>query len=385
MESRKPSNIFIYGRMSPQEAEIVLKTRARDMIAESGSTHLLDQERLWLLRESREPGLLTLESILYDKENDIWLGWSDMNEKTAIKDDACSIYRRRNEAGIITEFFVNPQRYMLSFNKGWIVNNYPPNSYEFYQFAEAAGGKIQDMDKNSNGEDVVNLLEILCENGCYLRNRINPREGEQIKVQGYARYTLAGVNNAKQKFSLPLELALTLACHLSKEKGQDLTLMKEPVILKSDGISYEREILLMIKPELKEGRDFYENLVLKNIIGYLSTQDSNEKYLEYLNKINDYEILDTFTLSKLQEPVVTPAGHTYEKNDFELYIDSSIDSKKNSYGVHAVAKDPKNTSVLVTKNDLVLNRNLQSFIAAWPEFYSRLNKEAVEQTQAKKL
>ncbi|MCW8409445.1 hypothetical protein OQJ13_10705 [Legionella sp. PATHC035] len=220
------------------------------------------------------------------------------------------------------------------------------------------------------------LLQILSANGYEVENRINPKIGEETLSIGYTSYrTDADVPQQDSKesqlvsttVSLPEGILMALSCPLVTIISGQMKVMKDPVTWVADGISYERSQLLMLHPDLEEGKDFYPNIKLKTIINYVSaTSLSSEDYWAKLQKVEE-DIQDPILLKTMKEPVLSPSGHSYEKSSIETWINSkyvNLPTVSNSVPI----PDP------ITRQDirgrtLVENKNLSQFIKAWPDFY----------------
>ncbi|WP_454784463.1 U-box domain-containing protein [Legionella sp. WA2024007413] len=343
IEEINDADIFIYGKMEPDETDRMLFTKLEQLLIQPDGCSKIaklqhSSEKLWLIRDSRVAGLLTVQSVSWDKE--------------------------------LTQWVLNgPQRYMLSNYHGWILNNSIPGSDIFLAVVDSVGGFI-DMTADKAKPHLPGLLKTLAENGYYIENRINPKAGQQSKLTGYSTYIIdlspKSTVQSTEVF-LPEGISMALCCPISVLKTGQMKVMKDPVTRVDDGISYERSYLLEKYPYLQEGADFYPNIKLKNIINYISaTILMPEEYWSKLQKI-DEDIKDPIFSETMTEPVLSPSGHSYEKKSIEQWI------KKKQVGLPTVSNtlpipDPM-TQENIRGKTLVPNKNLMQFIQAWPAFY----------------
>ncbi|KTC80540.1 Ubiquitin conjugation factor E4 family domain protein (U-box) [Legionella cherrii] len=348
-EDTKEANVFIYGKMGPDETNLILFSKVSWLSNQSNysSNIALLQEngsKLWLIRDSRVEGLLTVQSISWNKELEQWQA-------------------------------EGPQRFMLSNDYGWVLNNAHPESEDFLVIADSVGGIIHMTNENTQPH-LPGLLKILSANGYEVENRVNPKIGQETLSIGYTSYrTDADVSQQDSKGSklvlttvnLPEGMLMALSCPLATIISGQMKVMKDPVTWVADGISYERSQLLMLHPDLEEGKDFYPNIKLKTIINYVSaTSLSPEEYWAKLQKVEE-DIKDPILLNTMQEPVLSPSGHSFEKSSIETWINSKYVNLPTVSNIVPIP-DP------ITKQDirgrtLVVNKNLSQFIKAWPDFY----------------
>ncbi|CAM2889902.1 Ubiquitin conjugation factor E4 family domain protein (U-box) [Legionella steigerwaltii] len=346
VEDMDDANVFIYGKMGPEETNLILFSKAEWLKVSSTKVTQLQENgsKLWLIRDSRVDGLLTVQSISWNKQLAQW----QMNV---------------------------PQRYMLSNSVGWIVNNAAPLSDEFFVVVDSAGGIIQMTDENTQPH-LPGLLKILSENGYEVENRINPKVGQETTSIGYTSYrtdaSLPEEDSLSSKLepttvNLPEGMLIALSCPLTTIKSGQIKVMKDPVTLVRDGISYERSNLLEKYPDLEEGKHFYPNFKLKTIINYVSaTSLSPEEYWAKLQKVEE-DIKDPILFNTMNEPVLSPSGHSFEKSSITKWISSKqvdLPSVSNTVPI----PDPI-TSQDIRGKSLVDNVNLRQFIKAWPDFY----------------
>ncbi len=345
MEESHDADIFIYDQMGPDEANQILFAKAKWLSKNSDFSLKIaglqiNGERLWLIRDSRVEGLLTVQSISYDKESEEW----KVNE---------------------------PQRYMLSNDCGWIVNNSAPESDSFFAVVDSSGGLIQMTDGNVQPH-LPGLLNVLDTNGYKMENRVNPKVGQQTKLIGYTHYLTDVAIPTQSKLeattvTLPEGMLIALSCPMTTRKTGQIKVMKDPVTLLSDGISYERLSLLDEFPGLEEGKHYYPNIRLKIIINYVSATSLNpEEYWAKLQKIEE-DIQDPILSTTLKEPVLSPSGHSFEKSSISQWISSkqvNLPSVSNTIPI----PDPI-TDQDIRGKYLVPNKNLSQFIKFWPDFY----------------
>lgn len=348
IEASNDADIFIYGKMEPDETNKMLISKVEWLKIQPDFSMLtkLQQngDKLWLIRDSRVEGLLTVQSLSWDKQLSLWV--------------------------------INaPQRYMLSNHQGWIVNNFLPESDMFLAVVDSVGGFI-DMTDEKAKPHLPGLLKTLSENGYYVENRINPKAGQQTKLKGYTSYHIDAPKPKQEVLdsklestvvTLPEGIIIALTCPITILKTGQMKVMKDPVTRVSDGISYERDSLLEKYPDLKEGTDFYPNIKLKTIINYISaTSLKPEEYWTKLQKV-DEDIKDPILSETMNDPVLSPSGHSYEKTSIEVWV------KKKQLDLPTVSNtipipDPM-TQLNIRGKYLVPNKNLLLFIKAWPAFY----------------
>lgn len=346
MQSKlEEADIFIYGKMGPKETNQILVSKVELLKNQPSFSFKLDElegngGKLWLIRESRVEGLLTVQSISYEKSSSKW----KMN---------------------------TPKRYLLSNDKGWILNNENPGSDLFEAIVESVGGIIKLTEENTTPH-LPGLLSLLSENGYEPDNRINPKVGEETQTTAYTTY----VTTSKPKssplestiISLPEGILMALSCPLATKKTGAAKLMKDPVTLVSNGITYERAYLLEEDPTLQEGSDFYPNIKLKTIINYVAANSlQSDKYLAKLAKVEE-DIQDPIQFGTMENPVLSPSGYSYEQSSIEQWIRS----KQSDLPVWSNTQpilDPV-TRMDIRGKTLVPNVNLRLFIKEWPSFYA---------------
>ncbi len=344
-EDSNDADIFIYGKMDPDETNQILFAKAEWLNKNPESSFKIIQlqehgGKLWMIRDSRVEGLLTVQSISYDKKSTQW----------------------KNNG---------PQRYMLSNDYGWVVNNFAPGSDAFIAVVNSVGGIIKMTDENTRPH-LPGLLGILAETGYEIENRVNPKVGQQTKLISYSSYhtdAVAPKPSEKEAASvtLPEGISIAFSCPITTQKTGLMKAMKDPVTLVSDGISYERSNLLEKYPELREGTHFYPNIKLKTIINYVSaTSLSPDEYWAKLQKVEE-DINDPIFLMTMKEPVLSPSGHSFEKNSIDQWISSKQVSLPTVSNLIPIP-DPI-TNQDIRGKSLVLNKNLSRFIKDWPEFY----------------
>lgn len=360
IEETRDANIFIYGKMTPEETNLILFSKAECLNSQSASqiSQVRENGRLWLIRESRVEGLLTVQSISWKKDVGRWR--QDM-----------------------------PQRYMLSNFKGWVVNNANPESAEFSFVADSVGGIIKMTDENTQPH-LPGLLKILSENGYHVNNRVNPQIGQETRLKGYTTYRTnatipqqeyPGSKLESTRVNFPEGILIACSCLLTAVKTGQIKVMKDPVTLVQDGISYERSTLLEKYPNLEEGKHFYPNVRLKTIINYLSaTSLSPDEYWEKLQKVEE-DIKDPILLTVMEEPLLSPSGHSYEKSSIEKWIKSQQGDLPTLSNTTPIP-DPM-TGENIRGKTLAHNLNLKKFIKAWPDFYLDLEYQRAINSSSK--
>lgn len=357
----KDAKIFIYGKLGPVETGRILCSKIEVLQNSLEFSPMIsrlktDGGKLWLIRESRMHGLLTIQSVSYDQEGGAW----------------------QHNAH---------ERYMLSNNCGWVLNG--REGREFDKIAQKCGGIIK-VTEVCAAPYVAGLLDILSTRGYLVENRINPIAGEQTTTIGYSRYTVDLTRECKENafqnltprrsnitatffppekkagetlVSLPEGILMALSCPLTAWKTGQIQLMKDPVTLLKDGISYERNTLLQCSTDavLIDGVDYYPNIKIKSIINYVSATDlPRDEYLAKLAKIEN-DISDPLGLSVFMQPILSPSGFTYEKSNLEKWIQTCENLQR-------TILDPL-TNQDISGKQLVENHNLKQFINAWPDFY----------------
>ncbi|BCA95981.1 hypothetical protein TUM19329_23420 [Legionella antarctica] len=339
------ANIFIYDKMDPKATTQILFSKI-ELLKKSPifSPMILNlQEKgghFWLIRESRIEGLLTVQSLSYNTSSSQW---------------------QANTAS----------RYMLSVDKGWISNRHNPKTIEFNTLVQQTGGFIKVTEENA-GTELPGLLKILSNDGYYTENRINPKIDEETKTKGYSDYHVRSVGHSFKleptTVTLPERILMALSCPLATQKTGEAKLMKDPVTA-LDGVTYERTSLLEQSPSFQEKIDFYPNIKLKTIINYVAaTSLKPEEYLTKLKKV-EFDILDPILLSKMDSPVLSPSGHSFEKNSIEQWIKSK-QSDVPTWGSTLPIPDPV-TNENIRGKPFIENINLKMFIQAWPSFYEQ--------------
>ncbi|KTC86432.1 hypothetical protein [Legionella brunensis] len=328
--------IYIHKKMNEQQAKILLVACAEKAAKQQGE-NLPDKHKLWLLRDSSVPGLITFESIVYNKSSDQWV-------------------------------IQTPTRYMNS-KQGWVINNKSSQSVEFAQIVERSGGK-EGIDSVLIESLVIHILET---KNCSFENHITPFWEEKKKVVAQDCHKEKG-----EDFSLPSYIANLLICPLTKEKKLEtglhktLPLMKDPVVLKDDGRTYEREVLVAqykeLDIDLKEGVHYYSNIVLRNIISHLVSQKQSPIELDKI----DEELIDSLSFEHFDNAVISPSGNSFSKREITKYINS-----KKIGLMEPVAADPLNPNITIGKMDLIHNENLELFVRFWPDFYKSMSPENI--------
>ncbi|ARB92330.1 U-box domain-containing protein [Legionella longbeachae] len=345
MQSKlEEADIFIYGKMGPKETNQILVSKVELLKNQPSFSNKIDEleengGKLWLIRESRVEGLLTVQSISYKKSSSKW----KMN---------------------------TPQRYLLSNDKGWILNNESPGSDLFDAIAMSVGGIVKLTEENTTPH-LPGLLNLLSESGYVPDNRINPKAGEETQTTAYTTYVTAPKPKSSPLestiISLPEGILMALSCPLATKKTGAAKLMKDPVTLVSNGITYERAHLLDEDPTLQEGRDFYPNIKLKTIINYVAANALQPNdYLAKLEKVEE-DIQDPIQFVTMKNPVLSPSGYSYEQSSIEQWI-SSKQIGLPVWGNAQPIPDPV-TRLNIRDMPLVPNVNLRLFINAWPDFY----------------
>lgn len=325
-------SIYVYKNTSQAQAKVILQDKIP-----SNNEGVANGQKIWLLRESATAkGSVTFESIVYDKTQNIW----QLN---------------------------NPTRYMLSKNDGWVVNNKAFDSEEFNQKSELHGGM-----KSFYGLDDLEVLaiKVIDEKHCSLEQMVSPLNCKEQQVAARNRYT-----EEDESLSLPGAIADLLICPFAKEEEKFSALMKNPVVLKDDGRTYECDTLVArykeLGIELQQGVHYYKNIVLKNIIGYLAAlEKSPQRASEFLEKIDEQEIIDTFSFDVFNTPMISPSGYSYSAKEIHAYI-----SSKQVGLMSPVVSDPKNPEVRFGKAELIYNATLDAFIAQWPTFYKEMTSK----------
>jgi hypothetical protein len=321
-------NCFIYGQMTPYLAGEILLRSVRSLSEEKLIEIKQNLEVVWLLRESRQDGMLTIHSASWYPVRNVW----SLNE---------------------------PRRVALT-PDGWVDANLTDENLAILR-TNLTKVKAEDFANNA-----VQLLEFL-RNKFHLKvkNRINPEKKQQSDRDVFTSYGIFADDECKSKrkkskVSLPEDINFAITCALTKKTFLD------PVVCRLDdlhlhlhrGESYERAKLEEMK--LDETTDFYPNHKLKSIINYLGAQYDKLKKLE---KINDSELIDAIYLERINDSVITPAGQSYSRLSIEEHLNSSG------------TKDPINPSVSITKPSLVPNSNLDIFISGWDRYYVQRSED----------
>jgi hypothetical protein len=352
------ADIFIYGKMGPLETKQILRAKHKSLDSEMLLRLQESGEKLWLIRESRVEGLLTVQSESYNVSQSKWIPNT-------------------------------PTRYMLSNDHGWIINNQDPLSDEFNAIALSAGGIIKLTEENTTPH-LPGLLNLLAENGYTSVNRLNPKQGQETQTRGYSTYVSDSsllrsepghfFKIAPSAISLPEGILQPLSCVFTTEHTGKAKLMKDPVTLVTNGISYERATLLQKYPGLEEGKDFYPNIKLRTIINYVAaTSLKPAEYLAKLHKVEE-DILDPILGIEFVDPVLSPSGHSYERSSIEQWISSKLSSPFSWGNVNPIP-DPI-TKKNINGKTMPENINLRSFIKAWPRFFAEQQEKLQSQLDA---
>ncbi|MES2217784.1 MAG: hypothetical protein V4501_05185 [Pseudomonadota bacterium] len=326
--ARNPEKkIFIYAQMQPDLANKKLVDCVNKLSPEKLAEAKQSGCKLWLLRESKYEGLLTLHCMSYFSEEHYQL--------------------------------YQPQRLAL-LDTGWVSANLDKEGFE------AILSKLKKVNQHTALRYVNQLEEFLKTKYQLLpENRVNPEVSEQSRATIYSIYCETGSShNAEEKpamarsvLDLQPDMKEAITCTLSKKTFVDPVVAVHTLAYYSikKGVSYDRAELEKLGLRIYE--DFYENILLKNIINYMG---STILILEKLGKIEDFERIDTILQDQIKVATITPSGHSYSKIAIEQWIAASGD---------AVASDPKVPSIKITLQSLVPNTNLDEFISAWPAFY----------------
>ncbi|BCA93932.1 hypothetical protein TUM19329_02930 [Legionella antarctica] len=336
--------IYIHKNTNERQARSLLLAKVEQVEA-LGKQNLVDKQKLWLLRDSSVAGLITFESIVYDHALDQWL-------------------------------IQNPVRYMNSVNKGWVINSKAFASPAFDEIVKQSGGRQEITSENEVALIERLVIQILKTKNCSMADHISPL------VQ---KNTHLGAKNphveARKDFSLPDYLVNILICPLTKEDIETaglqgaLPLMTHPVVLKDDGKTYERDVLVARYKELgidlEEGAHYYNNFVLRSIIRSIPTlETSPTEYSEIFKKIDEDELMDAITHDNFEEAVISPSGFSFSKKAITEYIDA-----KKTGLMEPVVSDPMSPDVAIGKMDLIPNENLELFVRLWPEFYNSIDSK----------
>jgi len=213
---------------------------------------------VWLLRESTQPGMLTVD-YLYFKDN-AWKG--------------------------------NSKRFLLS-EKGWIVAN-QLNDPEVKKAissmksldSQTAGSYVSQLDECIASQQFLGLSTI----GLDQNLRINPKKEEQTTNKIYSNYTCDVTSvNLSQSGSLAITCPMTMKT------------MMDPVVYKLNGVSFEKRA--------DANTDLYiPNIVLKDIIKYLGLKDVN---------MIEEALLDPISSEPLTKPVILPNGSSVNESTWE--------------------------------------------------------------------
>lgn len=336
--------IYLYKNTDRDQAITTLCDKAKKLDEQLGNK-VPDQHKLWLIRTSEHvPGCITFESIIHHKSLHTW------------------------EIQL-------PVRYMNT-NNGWKINNHAPKSTQYADLIKKVGNPIAISEKDSELLESL-AIHILEKQNCKIENHINPEREKKIDVTGMSRY-----EDEEKSFQLTNPIAKYLICKMTySEKDMEngsISLMKDPVVLKDDGMTYERQTLIKRYKEqgidLKEGTHYYPNLALKKIISYLSSQKkTEEEYLEMLEKIDSDAVIDTISYERFLQPLISPSGFSFSKKEIYDHIDTQ--QKKDAI-FSQLAADPQNANVKIVKKDLIRNYNLEFFVSEWPSFYAKFNAKS---------
>jgi hypothetical protein len=372
------ATLFIFDKKTPKESKIFLKEIAKKIKNPS------DLQKLWLIRDSTSGNFLTVDFILYSKKDNVWLGYEDKGYGMTVDDDGIfTLFIRTSCDGNDTaRYIIEPTRYTLTAN-GWKVVR--GNDVEESKKLIKAG--VNTGADSATSDDVNGLLALLNSEGFEIENRVVPsKKSEETQKKDYGHYQITHVPNQKidiiaiqpnvkipekiitgRSLSLNVKMASQLVCAFQLEMLPyndnailDIPLMKNPVVLKENGKSYDRENL--ISKGYTE-KDFYPNLHLKNIIDiYLSNRSEADK-----RKLIEEEFKCPLGYSTMWSyPMISPSGKTYDSKNISDYLNGG---NLKLFDKNASKPDPFNRTINVMHNDLIHNINLEVFINKFMKEY----------------
>ncbi len=340
--------IYIFEAMQPETGWKRLTTQANkrpdlQVIKDSGTV-------LWLLRASRQPGMLTIDCIAWDKEKG---DWAKSNTRMAL-----------TPAGWINASDINSPIIQEALKS---MQNISPKE----------AGKHKDSlekyisDYNVNSSTVKGLAWRF-----KIENRVNPKKSEQTNTSLYTDYIIAEIDDLPQpppiltaakliekkdaskkvtQVSLTPDVIQAISCEIT---GQTF---KEPVVILSDmliktkegvsfqlrkGQSYEKAALLAAGVG---AANFYVNFQLGKIIDRLGANNA-----EKLEKLEAERLQDAVFLDTMEDPYILPSGHSFNKRTIDEMVRSG----------RSLACPNTRTPFQIA--NVVKNINLEQFTQTWP-------------------
>lgn len=303
--------------MAPEAGYRILKKKITGMLQDEQNALKESGKALWLLRESNTKGMLTVDMILWSKEENNW--------KT------------------------KSTRMVLSDN-GWInaSNVQLPEVQEALQSAQHITAETAGLHEATLFQYIENY-----DNGMLiLENRINPSKNEQTTSPILSLYQVRDIS----RVPLTPGVLQSLTCDIT---GQIFT---NPVVMNVDqmvrnrdgedirlykGRTYEESALqaLRVNPQV-----YYVNKTLKDVINRLGSADNAK-----IASLEEDWLKDPVSLETLIEPMILPSTHSLSKDTVEGMIASG-----------RTLQCPM-TRIPFTREQVISNENLDHFIQAWPE------------------
>lgn len=309
------SDIYIYRAMSQQAGHRILLEKLskidEDILKEN-------DQALWLLRESRYKSMLTIDYLIWDKENNTWTTHSTR---------------------------------MLLSNIGWI------NADEINSpIIKEARKTAEEIDANTASQYENSLIEYIetCPLAKFIiANRMNPAKHDQSTSLVFSGYQVKNQDEANYGVILLPGVKQAITCEITGQCFRNPVVMKECSLVNLNGSylklysgrSYEKSQLIMLGVK---SSSYYENRALKSIINRLGAKDSKKIELLIEDCAKDAVTLETYLDSR-----IIPSGQTYSLES----INNIIKSQKLECPI---------TRKAFTKQEVITNVNVDYFILEWP-------------------
>ncbi len=324
------NDIYIYTKMDPGLGYQKLINNCEDHINrrddESARFRGIKNngQKLWHIRESNVPGMLTVDVVQWNAAKNEW----------------------------------NMQSFRMALTKnGWVnANAYSSNKPEHQEERRALMKALEDKENvtpENASQHKASLEKYISEKlGLSIENRINPLKNEQTTSELYSTYAKigGGLGSAKVKLSPGVTQALT--CEITQKP------FKRPVVMNVDknvntpdgstiglrkGQSYEQSALESLGVSQTE---FYPNFLLKRIADSIGSLDKLK-----ITELDERRLEDPVLLDQMKDPRVIPSGHSY--------------SQETISGMARPLTCP-NTRIPFRLDEVVVNQNLAHFIREWP-------------------
>ena len=357
--------VYIFVVMQPNKGYEILKKSAATL---PNVEELKDKQTpLWLLRESRVHGMLTLDYIVWDK---VKLEWKSNSSRIAltelgwIKANTLDKAQTANVQKVTAESARNHVESL----KTYINNLHPEENPTSTFLLENRLNPTREQQTRTNIYSVYRDPNVHSRSRAHSPNENVPTSSFQNNNNNNNSInnnnmpsTLTGQKRAKEGIEVMLTpgMAQAIICELTKKSFEDPVVMRENRTITDSkgnethlilGQSYEKSALLA----LGVTQGFYSNFNLKKIIDRLGAND-----VDKLKTMQD-RMYDPILLDTIEDPIIISSGHSYSAATIDELIKDSVRTR-------TPLRCPvtrENFSAL----DITPNRNLARFMAAWPEF-----------------